>query len=103
MAARIYRPAKSAMQSGHARSRRWVLEHEPLAPATVDPLTGWTGSSDMAASQIRLTFASREEAVAYAERHVIAYRLAEHRPRRIAPKSYADNFRWRPPAAGPSP
>ena len=98
MAARIYRPAKSAMQSGHARSRHWVLEHEALAAATVDPLTGWTGSSDMAASQIRLAFASREEAVAYAERHGIAYRLAQYRPRRIVPKSYGDNFRWRPSA-----
>ena len=97
MAARIYRPARSAMQSGRARSARWVLEHAPLAPATVDPLTGWTGSSDTEASQVRLTFASREEAVAYAERHGIDYHVAQHRERRIVPKSYADNFHWQRP------
>ena len=97
MTARIYRPAKTAMQSGRARTRRWVLEYEPSSARTVDPLMGWTGSSDMKADQVRLVFASREEAVAYAERNGVDYRVTERRTRRIAPKSYADNFKWRRP------
>ncbi len=97
MTARIYCPAKTAMQSGRAKTHRWVLEFEAQHAKTADPLMGWTGSSDMAADQLRLYFASREEAVAYAERHGIAHRVEEHHTRRVVPKSYAANFRWQPP------
>jgi len=97
MTARIYCPAKTAMQSGRARTRRWLLEFEPQHAKTSDPLMGWTSSSDMKADELRLWFATREEAVAYAERHGIAYRVEEHNTRRIVPKSYADNFRWQRP------
>ena len=97
MTARIYCPAKTAMQSGRAKTRRWLLEFVAAHPKTVDPLMGWTGSCDMAADQLRLAFATREEAVAYAERHGIAYRVEEHNNRRVAPKCYADNFRWQQP------
>ena len=97
MTARIYCPAKTAMQSGRAKTRRWLLEFEAGSPRTVDPLMGWTGSFDMAADELRLNFATREEAVAYAERHGIAYWVEEHNTRRIAPKSYAENFRWQRP------
>ena len=95
--ARIYCPSKTAMQSGRATSRRWVLEFEQSSAKTVDPLMGWTSSSDTAADQVRLHFATREEAVAYAERHGIPYRLQEHHLRRVVPKSYAENFRWQRP------
>ena len=97
MTARIYCPAKTAMQSGRARTRRWLLEFEPEHRRPVDPLMGWTGSLDMAADQLRLWFATREEAIAYAERHGIAYRVEELHSRRVAPKSYAENFRWQRP------
>jgi len=93
MLARIYRPAKTAMQSGNAKSRRWLLEWEPEAPREVDPLMGWTSSRDMR-SQVRLWFSSRDEAVAYAKRNGIAYRVIEPKPRHVTPKSYADNFRF---------
>ena len=93
MVARIYRPAKTAMQSGKARTRRWVLEYEPEAPREVEPLMGWTSSGDMK-QQIRLNFSSREDAVAYAERNGIAYRVFEPKTSRRRPKSYADNFRY---------
>jgi len=93
MRARIYKPAKTAMQSGRANVKKWVLEFEPAAPRGHDPLMGWTSSSDTA-RQVRLRFASREAAVAYAERHGIAYDVAEPTQRRIRPKSYAANFRW---------
>ena len=81
MAARIYKPAQTAMQSGPARTKEWVLEYEPEAPREIDPLMGWTSSRDMK-SQIRLAFDTKEEAIAYAERNGIPYRLTEPKPRR---------------------
>ncbi len=93
MVARIYQPARNAMQSGKANSRAWVLEYDAEVPRQADPLMGWTSSGDMK-QQLRLTFDTREQAVAYAERNGIAYKVAEaRRPKRRA-KSYADNFRW---------
>ncbi len=85
------------MQSGRAGTRRWVLEYAASSARPVDPLTGWTGSADMMADQVRLWFDSRDEAVAYAQRHGISYRVSERRARKIVPKSYADNFRWERP------
>ena len=93
MTARIFRPAKTAMQSGAARTKDWVLEHEPEAPRFIDPLMGWTGSTDMR-TQILLEFDTREEAVAYADQHGLAYRLIEPNPRKPIKKSYSDNFKF---------
>lgn len=93
MIARIYRPAKTAMQSGQARTKAWVLEFEGAAPREVDPLMGWTSSTDMRA-QVRLEFETKEEAVAYAERNGIPFRLSEPKVRRAIHKSYADNFKF---------
>lgn len=93
MTARIYKPAKTAMQSGIARTKEWVVEHEPAVPRTIDPLMGWTSSSDMR-TQVRLEFDTKEEAVAYAERNGLAYRLEEPKPRGQVRKSYADNFKF---------
>jgi hypothetical protein len=93
MTARIYRPAKTAMQSGQAKDR-WLLEHEPAAARSVEPLMGWTSSTDMP-SQVKLWFDSAEDAVAYAERNGIAYRVerqAPAKPRRGM--SYSDNFKF---------
>jgi len=97
MTARIYKPAKTAMQSGRAKTHLWVLVYEPATPKFVDPLMGWTGSSDMKADELRLEFESREAAIDYAERHGIAYRVEDQHDRRVRPKSYADNFRWQRP------
>ena len=76
MTARIYKPAKTAMQSGHAKTKDWVLDYEPEEPRVVELLMGWTSSGDMK-SQLRLRFATKEEAVAYCERHGIPYQVAE--------------------------
>jgi hypothetical protein len=92
MTARIFMPAKTAMSSGHAKTQKWVLEYEPDAPRAIEPLMGYTSSSDMT-SQVRLTFETREDAVAYAERNGIEYRVAEPRQRKRRPMSYSDNFR----------
>ena len=91
MLARIYKPAKTAMQSGMAKTRDWILEFEPASARSPDRLMGWTSSSDMD-GQIRLSFDTREEAVAYAQRHGIAFQLFEPKePKRLI-KAYADNF-----------
>ena len=76
MLARIYRPAKTAMQSGKAKTKDWLLEFEPASARTPDPLMGWTSSTDMN-GQVRLSFESQEEAVAYAQRHGIAFQVFE--------------------------
>ncbi len=92
MDVRIYRPAKTAMQSAAGNTRRWVMEFEPTAPKTTDPLMGWTSSPDTL-EQVTLRFASRDEAVAFAERHGLEYRVDEPREHAVTPKSYAAKFR----------
>jgi hypothetical protein len=93
MLAKIYQPARSAMQSGHAKTKTWVLEFVPAAARWIDPLMGWTASGDMN-SQVTLRFPTREEAVEYAERNGIAFELFE--PKRRSPvlrqNGYGDNF-----------
>jgi hypothetical protein len=91
MLARIFRPAKSAMQSGLAKTHEWVLEFEPASARRVDPLMGWTSSTDMD-GQIRLTFDSRDKAVAYAQAHEIPFQVIEPQDRKQIIKAYADNF-----------
>lgn len=93
MTARIYKPAKSAMQSGLARTKDWVLEHEASAPREIDPLMGWTSSRDTN-TQVKLSFETKEEAIAYAERNGIPYTLEEPQQRKVVRKAYADNFKF---------
>lgn len=88
---RIYQPSRTAMQSGRRKTQQWVLEFEAEAPTVPDPLMGWNGSADTR-RQIRLEFESCEEAVAYAERNGLRYRLSPPHRHRIRPKSYAENF-----------
>jgi hypothetical protein len=94
MTARIFKPAKNAMQSGTAKTREWQLDYEPEQARVIEPLMGWTSSTDMK-QQLTLTFDSKEEAIAYCEREGIAYQVIEPKPmaRRIA--AYADNFAFR--------
>ena len=89
----IRKPAKSAMQSGVANTRQWVLEFAASTPREIEPLMGWTSSSDTR-RQITLQFPSREDAIAYAERRGISYVVEEPKQRPVRPKSYADNFRF---------
>lgn len=91
MKARIYQPAKTAMQSGHARTKRWRLEYDAEMAREIDPLMGWTSSADMA-QQVSLSFESRDHAVAFAENRGIPYHVEEPQVRTVRPKAYADNF-----------
>ena len=92
MRARIYKPAKNAMQSGRANTKQWVLEYEP-APLVPDPLMGWASTEDTL-SQVQLEFETKEQAVAYAQANGIDYQLFEPVPTSYRPRSYADNFRY---------
>jgi hypothetical protein len=93
MLARIFQPAKTAMQSGKAKTREWILEFEPASARALDPLMGWTSSTDMN-GQVRLRFDSKEDAVAYAEKHGIPFRLHEPQQATVILKAYADNFAY---------
>jgi hypothetical protein len=93
MTARIYKPARTAMQSGTAKTQEWVLDYEPEQPRAVEPLMGWTSSGDMK-QQLRLQFDTKEEAVAYCERNGIAYELIESKPSARQKISYSDNFAY---------
>jgi len=94
MTARIYKPAKTAMQSGQANTKAWVLEFELEEPRRVEPLMGWTSSGDMR-QQLRLRFDTQAEAVAYCERHAIAYQSFEAKPVSRRVMSYSDNFAFK--------
>ena len=91
MTARIYKPARTAMQSGQAKTKEWVIDFDPEQPRQVEPLMGWTSSADMR-QQVQLRFHSMEEAVAYCERNGIAYRVIEPKNPERRSIAYADNF-----------
>jgi hypothetical protein len=92
--ARIHRPPRSAMQSGRANTEEWVLEYAPAARLRLDPMNGWPGAGSTLA-QVRLGFATKEEAVRFAEANGIAHEIEEPPPAKpMKPKVYADNFRY---------
>jgi len=91
MLARIFRPSKTAMQSGKAKAGEWVLEFEPKDARRADPLMGWTQTADTE-GQVRLTFETKEEAVRYADQNGIAFQLIDPKPAKRIIKAYADNF-----------
>ena len=93
MTARIYRPARNAMQSGTAQTKRWLLDYEPERPREIEPLMGWTSSDDMR-QQIRLSFDTKEEAVAYAVNNGIPHRVEEPKVEKRRGMAYSDNFKF---------
>ena len=90
---RIYSPARTAMQSGKAKTGHWIVEFDRERPRRVEPLMGYTSSADMR-QQVRLRFETREAAVAYAEKHGLAYRIEEPQVPRRRNQAYADNFKY---------
>jgi hypothetical protein len=91
--ARIHRPAKTAMQSGRARTRQWVLEYEPASRRDPDPLMGWSSARDTL-NEVHLRFDTLEEALLFAKKLGLEYTLIEEHTRTLKAKSYADNFRY---------
>ncbi len=94
--ARIYKPAKNAMQSGRAKTDLWVLEYESEAEKRPEPVMGWTSAGDTL-GQVRLKFPTAEAAVQYAQAHGIAFTLSQGHERKIKPRNYVDNFKYVPP------
>jgi hypothetical protein len=90
MKVRIFKPAKTAMQSGVAKTREWLLESEPT-PKQLDHLMGWTGSRDTM-QQVQLEFSTLDEAKAHAEKNGWQYTIDQPHVRSLRPKAYADNF-----------
>lgn len=93
MRARIYRPARTAMSSGTAKTKDWVLEFAPASARGIDPLMGWTSSGDMQ-SQVRMSFETREAALDYAREHGLDALVLEPKERKpnIRPRGYGENF-----------
>ncbi len=96
MKVRIFQPSKTTMQSGRARTGKWVLEYEPETRRTPEFLMGWTASGDTL-NQVRLHFKSPEDAVAYAQTRGWDYSVLPPHQRRVVPRNYADNFKYTPP------
>ena len=92
MKVRILKPAKTAMQSGVAKTREWLLESEPTRKE-VEPLMGWTASRDTM-QQVQLRFATLDEAKAHAEKNGWQYTVEKAHERKLRPKAYADNFAY---------
>jgi hypothetical protein len=89
--ARIFRPSKNAMQSGRAKAGIWCLEFESDAVRSADPLMGWTSSTDTQ-GQVKLTFDSREDAIAYAQQNGLAFQVIDTKEPKRIPRAYSDNF-----------
>jgi len=91
--ARIYRPTKTATQSGRAQARKWILEYEPATPRRPEPLMGWASAADTL-NEVQLRFNTCDEAVAFADRLGLDYTVIAPNESAERPKSYADNFRY---------
>ncbi|NDF12256.1 MAG: hypothetical protein EB060_05540 [Proteobacteria bacterium] len=92
MKVKIYQPVKTAMQSGVANTKRWLLEVEKENARFIEPLMGWTGSTDTK-QQLKMYFDSKDAAIAYAEKRGLEYTVILPKKRSVKPKSYAENFK----------
>jgi len=92
MQAKIYKPAKTAMQSGRAKYNKWILKISDSKNQTKDTMMGWNGGSNTT-SQIQLQFKTKEDAINYAKSNNINYEVLETSERKVISKSYADNFK----------
>ena len=88
--AKIYKPAKTAMQSGIRKTKNWILEFDTMNTG-INHLMGWETSKDTM-SEVKLKFSSKEEAISYAKKNNINYYIVEPQKKKIIKKSYADNF-----------
>lgn len=93
MQVKIYKPSKTAMQAGLAKTKKWVLEYETLTPRRPESLMGWTASKDTL-NQVKLHFDTKEAAIAYAEKKGWTYTLGQEHKKKIRPRNYGDNFKF---------
>jgi len=91
--ARIFQPSKNAMQSGRGGMKHWRLEFAPAAHKFVEPLMGWTGSTDTN-EQVVVDFDDQESAIAFCEANGIEYTVFEPKKRKLHLKAYAENFAY---------
>ena len=88
--AKIYKPSKTAMQSGRGKLKKWVLEFETKDPS-INPLMGWESSTDTL-EEVKLKFPTKEQAIEYAEKNNISYKVIKPKKKEFVIKSYAENF-----------
>tara|TARA_B100001996_G_scaffold309682_1_gene251353 strand:+ start:55 stop:336 length:282 start_codon:yes stop_codon:yes gene_type:complete len=88
--AKIYKPTKTAMQSGTRKTKNWILEYDTL-PNSISPLMGWESSRDTM-SEIKLEFSTKDQAISYAKKNNISYYIINPQKRKLVKKSYSDNF-----------
>ena len=88
--AKIYKPTKTAMQSGLGKKDKWIIEYITKNPG-INPLMGWESSTDTL-SELKLEFSTKESAIDYAKRNKIIFEIIEPKQREISKKSYSDNF-----------
>lgn len=93
MSARIYKPAKSASQSGLAASKLWILEFVPTNSQFIDPIMGWTGTNDTRIAQLKFKFAEKSQAVNYAKSIGLDFIVQEPHISYLKPKLYVENFK----------
>lgn len=98
MQVRIYKPSKSAMQSGHGKGKQWIIEAVPTSKRQPEPLMGWVSSEDTLNQIFLKKFGSAEEAISHAEREGWHYSVQIAQERKVRPRSYMDNFKYIPPA-----
>jgi len=98
MQVRIYKPNKSAMQSGQAKTGQWILEYELPTRRQPEPLMGWTASGDTC-NQVRLKFGTAEQAMDFAKARGWGYTVSKAHARKVRPRNYADNFKYVPAEA----
>lgn len=94
---KIFRPVKSATQSGRAKTKQWILEYDLETKRQPEPMMGWISSHDTL-NQTRMLFDTVEEAVHFAEKNGWKYSVVEPKPRQLKGRSYLDNFKYTPPA-----
>ncbi len=93
---RIYRPSRTAMQSGRGKLKKWLIEYEPQSARIPESLMGWISSKDTL-NQVKLSFDTIEEAIDYAEKRGWEYTLQEVQTKKIKPRTYLDNFKYQAP------
>lgn len=94
--AKIFQPSKTAMQSGRGKAKAWVLEYEASSARSPESLMGWTKSGDTL-NQVKMSFETKDDAIAFAEKNGFAITVLEARTRKVKPRNYGDNFKYHPP------